>query len=510
MQLRKTIPGIWVYTTLDAYNAVRTGGVGAFLTKEQAARVERIRQARLLFDGRHREYFLGEERTQFDFPLVRAGGREVPLYLPYNLLGLISNKTSDLLFGEAPLLRVDDATQQDYLSALTERSSLHQVFQSAAIDCSYEAESFFECCVHEGETYIKNIDAAEIFPLGEMLPDGQFKNYVRYQIEDIGTEQAPVLLLLKTQYLPGEIRRELWQLAEDGRPQNRVDLDKWPHRPIGGGFEDVVRTSVDRNTITWIPNLLIRKKAISDYDGAIELQDKVNAANSQIARVLLKHADPKMAFPSALFDEQGNIRSDHDAFTFTDPNNIPKYITWPAELPHAIADRAFAVNALLIKTETSPVLLGLKEGAAPDAYKKVRLEAFNSLTKAQRKAIYWKAGIRRAVGVAQDLENTLAGKVRYARYPIGVELRDGIPVDDNEVANTHATLKAAGLCSTDWSLENRLNDPAAVEKELSRIQKEDAAKAPSIFMGSAAREPGESGPPVGVAAVEDETELDAA
>jgi len=87
----------------------------------------------------------------------------------------------------------------------------------------------------------------------------------------------------------------------------------------------------------------------------------------------------------------------------------------------------------------------MKQGAAPDAYKKVRLESFNSLTKAARKTAYWTAAIGRAVGLAQQLENLLPGGPRYAVKPIAVELRDGIPVDEKEQAERLSILKAAGL-----------------------------------------------------------------
>src|SRR2546428_13531001 len=106
------VPGIWVHTTCDAFNAPRPGGYLSFLTGEQQARLERIRQSRLLFDGKHREYFLDEGRTQFDFPRVRAGGRVVQLYLTYNVLGLISLKGADLLFGQSPMLPAEAAGQQ--------------------------------------------------------------------------------------------------------------------------------------------------------------------------------------------------------------------------------------------------------------------------------------------------------------------------------------------------------------------------------------------------------------
>ena len=52
------------------------------------------------------------------------------------------------------------------------------------------------------------------------------------------------------------------------------------------------------NTITWIPNLLVRDIAVSDYDGLVERQDELNAKQTQISRVQAKHADPKLAMHS--------------------------------------------------------------------------------------------------------------------------------------------------------------------------------------------------------------------
>ena len=188
--------------------------------------------------------------------------------------------------------------------------------------------------------------------------------------------------------------------------------------------------------------------------------------------MLLKHSDPRLAYPEELFDEQGNVRSDHEVFAFNDPGRLPRYITWDAELQHAMADRAFVLNQLLVRTETSPALLGLREGAAPDAFKKVRLESFNSLAKAARKASYWRAGIRRALGVAQALENAIPGNPRYERGPVAIQLRDGIPLDENDRAARLATLRGAGLISLDRAVEEQLLDPSAVSRELERLARE--------------------------------------
>ncbi len=160
--------------------------------------------------------------------------------------------------------------------------------------------------------------------------------------------------------------------------------------------------------------------------------------------MLLKHSDPRMAFPEESFDPQGNVAAAEDAFAFGDPaRGAALYITWDAELQHAMADRAFVLNQLLVRTETSPVLLGLKEGG-PDAYKKVRLESFNSLTKAARKAAYWRAGIRRGARRRAGPGERAARRPALPARPIAVQLRDGIPADEKEAAERLATLRARG------------------------------------------------------------------
>jgi len=68
--------------------------------------------------------------------------------------------------------------------------------------------------------------------------------------------------------------------------------------------------------------------------------------------VLLKHSDPRMAFPEEAFDATtGDVRADHDVFSYgADPTRVPRYITWDAALQHALEDRAFILNQLLVRT----------------------------------------------------------------------------------------------------------------------------------------------------------------
>jgi hypothetical protein len=482
MQIALVQSPVWSNTSDDRYSAARTGGYPNFLSDPQKSRLERIRQAQLLFDGKHEQYFLAENRTQFDFEQMDVGGVTIKPYSTFNVLGLTSLKFADLMFGQAPALRVDDKIQQGFLDELVKRCHLHSFLHACATDCSYEAESFIEAAIINGGVYLRQIRADEIFPEGEIGPDWQFASYVAYRIANVGTGESPVWVMLEVRYLVGSIERQLWQLADDGTRRGQVDLAQWPLPAGTAPLPPVTQTGIGRNTITYVPNLMVRGTATSDYDGAINLQDKLNAKDTQVDVILAKYASPAWAVPQEMADETGSLQARRKLFFYHDPTRIPKDLARQLQIDSAIADCKRTLNNLLIRMEMSAVLLGLKEGAAPDAWRKVKLESFNAIKKAERKSAFWTAGATRAIEVAQDLENTLPG-VRYDRWPIAVEIRDGIPVDELDLAQKHATLRGAGLISKRGAITERLGDGAAAEAELTELDEEAAAATPSVFLG---------------------------
>lgn len=484
----QAIPAVWVYTAGAQYNQ-GAAPVPAFLTAAQMARMERIRQARMIYDGRHREYFLDERRSQFDFPTSRVGSRwgdrDHQPYVKYNLTQLACLKSADLLFGDAPMFHVTVPAQEEALKALIDRSGLHTFFHGCATDCSYEGESFIEASIQDGQVFLSQVPADEIFPNGVMQPDRQFKAYDRLAVKNAGSESSPIWLLLVQTYAAGSISRRVWQLDEKGDKKGEVGIENWPIEEGEQPIEALTRTGLDVNTITYVPNLLLRGQPISDVDQAIELQDELNAKQTQIARVLERHSDPKIAMPADAADNRGYARSDYNVHFFRTKEDIPQYITWNGELKAALDDRDFVENSLLIVMEMSPVLLGIKKstGGKAESFKAIRLQAYNSITKARRKSMFWKDGVRRALTCAQLLENTQLG-IRYDMAPIGVDLNDGIPVDDLDQANRQAILRSSGLMSIHRALQEQLADPNLVEAEEQELEKENEAKQPSIIIGA--------------------------
>jgi hypothetical protein len=105
------------------------------------------------------------------------------------------------------------------------------------------------------------------------------------------------------------------------------------------------------------PNELVRGRPVSDYDGAIDLQDALNAKQTQIGRVLAKHADPKLAFPGV--DGRRDRATCRATEVYFFRRRTRSRNTSPGT-PSSSGDGRPQVRPepAAVRTETSPVLLG--------------------------------------------------------------------------------------------------------------------------------------------------------
>jgi hypothetical protein len=111
----------------------------------------------------------------------------------------------------------------------------------------------------------------------------------------------------------------------------------------------------------------------------------------------------------------------------------------------------------------------------------LKLKANASLAKARRKATLRRPLLKWSMYVAQRLEQTVVG-VRYNTATPTVEMRDGLPVDENEQAQTISLLTASDSISLERRVEMQIPDRDAAAQEIQRIRDQQAASQPSVFM----------------------------
>lgn len=476
---------LYANETDSQYQTLGRSNDAAYLTRAQRTRLERIRQARLLTDRQY-DYFIGESRTKFGTVKFRINdGPMIDYYEPLNLLDLIAKKSGDLLYGSDPVIRVSDDNQEASLKQLISRSNLTSIMLESEFDCASTGESILEICRHESKVFVTVHAPEEFHPEGKLQPDRQHPSYVYYAEENIGTDAAPDWKLLEQRYKPGSIERAVWQLNDRKEKGQKLELNAWPAFATETPAE-VEPTGVAQNLIVWIPNRLQNGRVISDFDGLIGLQDKVNFKSSQLDAVLAKHGRPKLAAHVDSADEDGNLKASGDVFYFRTKEEIPQYIVWNAEIGSAIQERDNAIDHVCVVAEMSPELLGIKRGiAAPESAKALKIRVMNSLAKAARKATVRAPLIARALKIAQDLEQATPGNGMVSFVPAepSVRVKDGLPIDELELATIVSTYRSSNSMSLEDAVAARIPDPEAAAVEVDRIKAERAEATPSILFG---------------------------
>jgi hypothetical protein len=458
----------------------------AFMPVEHRVRAERLRQAKLLFAGNHRQYFVTEKRSKQRYTPL---SKDLPeFYEPLNLLGLMSRKFADLLFGERVRVRCATESAQGLVDAIIARSWMMPMLIAAATECSWAGDTYLEVSRSNGDATIGHVPAEEVYPVGLAGPDQQYAEYVRYATASVRIDGVDRQLMLETVYTPGQIERRLSMLDTSGLAVSRgldltgvradgtraETLDLWPARRGGLPLPRVEATGLKTTNLVRVPN---DYEGTSDYDGLLDAQDSVNAKHTQLARVIAKHADPRLAVHESQADSDGNVPANAEVFFFRNKDETPQAITWNAELAPAIDDRRFSLSAWSMLAEMPLSLLGLKDDSTAETAAKVRLNAVPAMAKAQRKAMFWQQSIAMVLSLALSVEGR-----GVPLTDLAVEMRDGLPDDPESRANEIATLRAANVISVRRSLEKQYLDPAAIERELDEIKKDTASAAPSMLL----------------------------
>jgi hypothetical protein len=459
-----------------------------WLNKAQAARWAMMDVCNRLFCGKHREVFLEEGRTRYHFPQVRINDSLTRLYASINLAKLISLKTADLLVGQEPTIECPDEATMELIETLVNESNLAACLHEAAKDASQFGSAAMECAVLDGKPILQRINPMEIWPSGVRLPDGQYRSYTRYQECFSGDKEA----VLKTVYSVGKITRTafLKENTTGGEPVatslEAISITRLNGQPL----LPIEETKVDWPTILYYENVEKDDKgnAVSDYATLMDNFDKLNAKETQVTRVLLKHADPKMAMPIDNKTENGSA-ANAEAYFYRTKDDIPQYIVWNAEMQSALTDRDFTLFMACVEAEISPILLGLEKGAAPESARKMRLTAANTLAKVQRISTWFRPFARLCVVRPLELLAKSAMVPFQLNLDITVKLKDGLPIDELDEATRLSTLAGGRtIMSDEEAVRTRLPNPVEAQKAIEMLTKQHKADTPSILLD----EPGET------------------
>lgn len=459
-----------------------------FPFKDHQDRIQRYKENKQLFEGKHREIF-----KKYNF------NQNGSLYVSINLASLIAKKSADLLLGEAVQVSAgkdDNSKEQKALDRLVESNYLNIVNYESALTNAIKGDSFYK--IRYGQEYggqlpveldkprviIENILADNVFPEHSKWDKNMIVKYhicVPYYDEDSDkwalmceTHEAGVIyyhsytLTVSKTDIHGNV--EEWKLG--------VPVGDWTQVRTGVNIPLVVHVA-NTSTDTW--------QGLDDLTEHKTIFDEINNRMSQVASILDKHSDPALAVPTGLLAEDQDGRpmfrvSRDKVFEVMGKDDIiPQYITWNSQLSEAYAEIDRLVDLLLMSAEIPKVALGAGDsGTSGSSGLAIKFRMHSLLSKINRKRQYYSKALKQVFYVAQALEHALGIADYELTIPV-LDFKDGLPKDDLQEANIMA-IRTGGIATISQKSAMMYLDGLTEEQaeaEIQRMQEEQATMNPS-------------------------------
>lgn len=433
--------------------------------KGEADRLKRYRDNKQLFEGKHEAVFQ-EVWTRLFRPDLRMSV-EMCLNWPKRL----STLWADLLLGEAPTLT--DAAGDggaSYLGDLAGRLRFWGLSHQAAIDTS-----------RYGDAVLKARRGLDGKVRVSVIPPG-------YWFPVVSPEDAKEITHHVLAWPVGHVEDRTMRLMVEIHSAGIVEfrtyaMPNWPVSfPNAGGVCSLGRiletreeqTSVDAPLVVHVANLETSDRiyGLDDYDDLTSIVQELEVRFAQVARVLDKHADPKMFGPDVTRKdpETGILMADLGDYVPLEKEEVaPGYIVWDAQTEASFRQVEMLMEQFYMLSETSPAAFGNLKAGLAESGSALRRLMMAPLAKVNRVRMGFDAGLREVLRLAALLDSGRAVK------PV-IGWADGLPDDESEEIRNESTAVTSELTSRRSAMKRLWGfDDEQAEEELRRIRDEEPA-----------------------------------
>jgi len=420
-------------------------GPNEYRSRYDRYRIMNYRHNKLLYQGDHFDVFRYFRYILDSFTGTNKSSQffdnrnKLIVYVVINLLGLISRKIADLIAVETPEItpwKKAPKKIKEAIDRISKQSKFQAMLYNSALTIGVKGDGIWipEVFTLHGKNAIR---------IKRVMPETWFPTL---NISDLQNIQEHVFawkfsgdngrtILRRQTYGPGYIRHEANWLEDNediGAPLSDTEIIKY-FAPEGLPPNAIFRNIKD-SLVTHIPNIQFDEQhpfGISDYVDLKGPMDEINHRMTQIALELDKHANLSMRGPAV--GKQETPVGKYFVYDADEPP--PEYISLPTQAIGVMMDEVeLLIKWVLTLSETSPGLVGLKEGSGVVRAEALRIESSNSITKAMRKQLYLTEAIQKAFRDAMLLENEMGIETYKIDGLVGVVWKDGLPDTESEKA----------------------------------------------------------------------------
>jgi hypothetical protein len=411
--------------------------------------------------------------------------------------GDIASASADLLFSEAPIIRVDDEPTQKRLDWLLEEAAVHMRFLESA-----------ELTAALGDGYLTAVwdrDAVPDRPIltswaGDMaIPTIRHGRLLEVTFwREVTRDGAKVLRYLERHAVEASVGFIEYALFE-GTPENlgrRIDLgahDDTAHLVALTDSSDRQATGIPYLTATHVPNVRPNRKhrghlGRSDY--AAPVYDEMDALDQTVTSWMreFRLGQGRAVVPSGALEDLGEGKGSY----FDVAREIYDELSMPPKTGEGLTVIQFAIRveehrgtadhwlaSIARSCGYSPSTFGVADEAGERTATEVVDRKSRSISSSSRKGMYWKPSIRRILQAMLALDARHFNGTGDPTKPITVELAPPEQPSMESVARTVQMLDAAGAISDYMKVKMRhptWREPDILE-EVDRIQRERTTEA---------------------------------
>lgn len=195
----------------------------------------------------------------------------------------------------------------------------------------------------------------------------------------------------------------------------------------------LVETDIDDFMLMVVPNVLLMKKFVSDYDDLVTLQESYNTRGTQIGRILNIHADPKLLLPDTMKEIDpltGRVihrgLRDEILYISSEDNTQakPEYLTWNAQISEARDEMRSDRNAMLTLSYVSDSFIVSEDNPTfPESALAYKMRLTPTLNRAKVKAADFKKYMQRLLYVLIKVLN------KHGSFDVPSDEGATVPVD---------------------------------------------------------------------------------
>ena len=434
-----------------------------------------------LFEGKHFEAWKKRISSK-DYNKAYAKIR----YVYINFAGMISRLVADMLFGEPVKPKLENKEAQAWVEDFWEENGMNVLLYESELDNSAAGDALIKLRVGKRRSIDK-----ELSIMLEQVPESIYFPWIdgfNISAEPETKELAWLFKFNDEDYLRREIHKygviynEVWKMDGD-KVGEKADLSILGIKDL----PDSQATKIDRHMLIHIPNWKNGKRhfGFSDYNDLDSIFFAINNRISRIDNVLDKHTDPILMVPPGVIDPKtGKAKKDGRVIEMGEgEDGKPEYIVWDASLENAFAQIDRLVEFMYMIGEVSPDAFGMGKGQS-DTGRALKYKLLRTISKVNRKKLYYDKAIKEAIVVAQKLSKAWGAKVNGKAYEWEFETpdliwQDGLPADDTELIENEVKKTDSNLTSQKASIMKIHGvDEATAEKMIDDINKENEAKMP--------------------------------